>query len=38
VGLRRNDYEHAVVAETARQALSGDEQGVTHHEVVIDLQ
>ena len=33
-----NDYEHAVVAGTARQALSRWDEQVTHHKVAIDLQ
>jgi hypothetical protein len=33
-----NDYERAVVEETARQALSRWDEQVTHHEVAVDLQ
>lgn len=33
-----NDYEQAVVEETARQALSRWDEQVTHHEVAVDLQ
>jgi hypothetical protein len=36
-GLAGDDYEPAVVEETAREALSRWDERVCHHEVAVDL-
>jgi hypothetical protein len=36
-GFAGDDYEQAVVEETARQALSRWDERVSHHEVAVDL-
>ncbi len=36
-GFAGDDYEQAVVEETARRALSRWDERVSHHEVAIDL-
>jgi heme-degrading monooxygenase HmoA len=36
-GFAGEDYERAVVEETARRALSRWDEGVTHHEVAVDV-
>ena len=37
-GFAGDDYELAVVEETARRALSRWDERVTHHEVAVELQ
>jgi len=37
-GFAGDDYELAVVEETARQALSHWDERVSHHQVVADLE
>jgi heme-degrading monooxygenase HmoA len=37
-GFAGDDYERAVVEETARQALSRWDEQVSHNEVVVDVQ
>jgi hypothetical protein len=36
-GFAGDDYEQAVVEETARQALSRWDERVSHHDVAVDL-
>ena len=36
-GFTDQDYEQAVVEETARQALSRWDERVAHHDVAVDL-